>query len=80
MPESAKNDKIKVRLYNKTTGQLVPDLLTKEDYFEIGFNEEYLFKYVQVGPKYYVEFEYDWMKYKSHRIIDWIGQTKIWSE
>lgn len=26
---------------------------------------KYVFKYVQIGPKYYVEFAYDWMKYKA---------------
>lgn len=76
MPESARNDKIKVRLWNKTTGQLVPDPLTKKDFFEIGFNEEYLFKYVQVGPKYYVEFEYDWMKYKATESLIGLDKQK----
>lgn len=47
-----------VKLYNNFTGEIVETVTTNNE-------GKYLFKYVQVGPKYYVEFEYDWMKYKA---------------
>ena len=49
---------IPVKLYNNETGKVVATATT-------GSDGKYLFRYVQVGPKYYVEFEYDWMKYKA---------------
>ncbi len=48
---------VSVKLYNDS-GKLISTAVTDN-------NGQYLFKYVQIGPKYYVQFEYDWMKYKA---------------
>ena len=48
---------VNVKLYNDS-GKLISTEVTDN-------NGQYLFKYVQIGPKYYVQFEYDWMKYKA---------------
>ena len=51
-----------VKLYNEA-GQEIGSTTTNQD-------GKYLFNYVQVGPKYYVEFEYDWMKYKTTKELN----------
>ena len=48
---------VNVKLYDNS-GKLISAAVTDN-------NGQYLFKYVQVGPRYYVQFEYDWMKYKA---------------
>lgn len=48
---------VNVYLYDEN-GNKIADTKTDE-------NGNYIFKYVKLGPKYYIEFEYDGMRYKA---------------
>ena len=46
-----------VHLYNDKNEKVASTVTDKNGY--------YIFKYIKIGPKYYIEFEYDGMKYKA---------------
>lgn len=53
---------IYVHLYDENNNKIKDDVTDK--------NGDYLFTYVKLGPKYYIEFEYDGMRYKATKYLN----------